>query len=848
MGKRKDSRPSIAFLTDWSEQDYQTNLREGVIDAAEENDANLFCFVGGGLKSVNAYEVQRNVLYDLVNEENVDGIIIMSASIGHYISYEEIVQFCSNYRNLPLVSIALRIDGIPSVLVDQEAGMRALLTHLIEDHSYRNIAFITGPEKNPEAMQRYTIYREMLDKYSIIFDPELVVKGNFVISSGINAVKTLLDERKAEFDVIVAANDVMALGALSELQERKIYVPGKIAVVGFDNVEEGKYYSPPLTTVNQPLYEQGKKALEILLAQIKGKEVPDKIYLKTSLKIRESCGCLPDRVLKAAVGEIHIVEKNFEDAFIAHKDEIAERIQDVFSSTAKNKDASMSSGWPYKILDSFYSELLKDKKGKFLKTLNGIIYRTMDLNINVSIWHKVLSEFRCQSLPCISDRKLLAQAEDIWHQARIMISDIAQRIVTLRRFSLKVEELSMRTLSMQLNTKIGIEELLNVVAQRLPKIGIKSAFISLYNDVKIPGETSKLIIGFTEEGRINLDKDGLVFPSKDLVPEGMLPRNKRFIYMVESFFYAQHQLGFGLFEMGPKSGVVYESIRENISSSLRGSLLLKQVQDQAHCLEEQVIERTRDLVKANEQLQQEITERRKAEGALIRSNEALQQFAYIASHDLQEPLRMIAGYVGLLERRYRDKLDQNANEFIDFVVDGAKRMQRMINDLLLFSRVDTKAKSFEKTEVSTIIEQVIANLLATIEEKGAKISYDPLPVIYVDSSQIAQVFQNLISNAIKFHSDSTPAVHISSVENEVEWTFSVKDNGIGIEKEFMNKIFIMFRRLHGRGEYPGSGIGLTLCKRIVERHGGSIWLESSPNKGSTFYFTIPKRGENYNDT
>ena len=209
---------------------------------------------------------------------------------------------------------------------------------------------------------------------------------------------------------------------------------------------------------------------------------------------------------------------------------------------------------------------------------------------------------------------------------------------------------------------------------------------------------------------------------------------------------------------------------------------------------------------------------------------------------------MIAGFVGLLERRYKDNLDESANEFIDFVVDGAKRMQRMINDLLLFSRVDTKAKSFELTEATTIIEQVIADLQATIDEKDATITSDPLPMIYVDSSQIAQVFQNLISNAIRFHGEKPPKLHISAKETEREWVFSVKDNGIGIEKEFMNKIFIMFRRLHGRGEYPGSGIGLTLCKRIVERHGGRIWLKSTPKKGSTFYFSIPKRGETNYDT
>ena len=227
MGIKKNTRPTIAFLTDWSEHNYQTIIREGIISAAEENDANLFCFVGGSLNSVNEYEIQKNVLYDLVNEDNVDGIIIMSALIGHYISYDDIVKFCENYSHIPLVSIALQIDKIPSLLVDQEAGMRLLLSHLIEDHSYRRLAFITGPEENPEAIQRYTTYREMLEKYSIDFDPQLIVKGDFVIHSGIDAVKVLIDERKVDIDVIVAANDVMALGAIAELQERKYMFPIK---------------------------------------------------------------------------------------------------------------------------------------------------------------------------------------------------------------------------------------------------------------------------------------------------------------------------------------------------------------------------------------------------------------------------------------------------------------------------------------------------------------------------------------------------------------------------------------------------------------------------------------------
>jgi PAS domain S-box-containing protein len=241
----------------------------------------------------------------------------------------------------------------------------------------------------------------------------------------------------------------------------------------------------------------------------------------------------------------------------------------------------------------------------------------------------------------------------------------------------------------------------------------------------------------------------------------------------------------------------------------------------------------------------DITEQRLAEERLkktledlARSNKELEQFAYVASHDLQEPLRMVSSYTQLLERRYKDKLDADADEFIAYAVDGANRMQRLIQDLLVYSQVSSRGKPLTPTDCNAVLGTVRINLSVAIEENNAMVTHDELPIVMADETQLVQVFQNLIGNAIKFHSEEPPHIHVSAEKNKKEWIFSVRDNAKGIDPQYHDRIFVIFQRLQGKGEYPGTGIGLAICKRIIERHGGRIWVESELGKGSTFYFTI----------
>ncbi|MDX8521238.1 sensor histidine kinase [Mesorhizobium dulcispinae] len=288
-------------------------------------------------------------------------------------------------------------------------------------------------------------------------------------------------------------------------------------------------------------------------------------------------------------------------------------------------------------------------------------------------------------------------------------------------------------------------------------------------------------------------------------------------------------------EAGERDVVLPESSSDELGRLARAfnrmttALKSRESELQAHAatLEQRVAEKTRELdLRASE---------------LARSNIELERFASVASHDLQEPLRMVASYTQLLGRRYKGRLDADADEFIHFAVDGAARMQALINDLLVYSRVSTQGSAFEAIDCNLVVERALANLKAARIESGAIIRKSELPKIDADRFQLIQLFQNLIGNAIKFRGERVPEIEIAARRDGGEWLFSIADNGIGIDAKYIEQLFTVFKRLHTRAEYPGTGIGLAICKKVVERHGGRIWVESEVNRGSTFFFTLPCR-------
>lgn len=290
-----------------------------------------------------------------------------------------------------------------------------------------------------------------------------------------------------------------------------------------------------------------------------------------------------------------------------------------------------------------------------------------------------------------------------------------------------------------------------------------------------------------------------------------------------------------------------EEVAARVRIQLEMRDLAKGLEVAKETLEQRVRERTAELAAANSVLQAEVAERKRAElererlvADLARSNRELEQFAYVASHDLQEPIRMVSSYVGLLDRKYRGQLDEKADSYIHFAVDGAERMHKLIEGLLEYSRAVRREVRFRTVDMNAVFSNAVSNLSASIRETQAVVTKDDLPAVFGDEVQLIQLLQNLIGNGIKYHKQGVPpVVRVSATRDGADRVFSVRDNGIGIDPRYFERIFQIFQRLHSRDEYPGTGIGLSICKRIVDRHHGRVWIESSPGDGSTFFFTIP---------
>lgn len=835
-GRYADSRPTIGFIIADIIEPWQILQWRGVVDAADEQDINLICFPGGEWRNPNGYVYQANVLYDLIDPERLDGLIIWTGGFDLYVSRQEMEEFCRRYRPLPIVSASRRLDGIPSVIMEDYKSMVNAMAHLIEKHGYRRIAFIRGPEGHKGFEERYRAYRDTLEKHGIPLNPEHVYStpGNEIATRG-EIANWLLDPGRADIEAIVGHNDTVALLALEILRDAKIRVPEDVAVVGYDDVERASFVTPSLTSVRPPFYEMGRRLVEVLLALMDGQKVPHQMATSGKLVVRESCGCEFNALRWTMAKEAKHVPryKTLNDAFSAHK----ARILSAMNERQTPGDRELFSQRVERLLNCLMKDLKelsakkrpKETSCLFITALGDVLQQMTEAGEDVWAWHEVLLELRLHILRCLAGRKTdRERAENLFRQACVLIGERSRRAQMQQMLRERLQADVLREISEMLITTHDMEKLMDIVALELPRLDITSCYLSLYTNPRLTTKKAIIRLAYDANGRIEPKAEERIFPSSKLVPDEMLSRQRRYSMVVKTLHFREDRFGFVLFEIGPRDGRIYCSLEKQLGSALKGALLVQERKQVEEAL----------FFQAQE---------------LLRYNAELEQFTYTASHDLQEPLRKVMIFSDELQSKYGDLLDERGKNYLIRMHRAATRMKDLINALLTYARVTTKSMPFISVDLGQLVQDAVSELNLLIESEGGRVEIGEFPTIEADPIQLRQLFKNIIDNAFKFRRQDRPlAIKIhSQLLNGREETLEkgsdekelceirIEDNGIGFDEKYLRRIFQVFQQLHSRDKYEGLGLGLAICRKIVERHNGQITAESRSGEGATFIVTLP---------
>ena len=856
------SRPTIGLLLGELEERYQSRLWPVIVEVAREKGVNLFCFPGGPLRGGNEFMAQRNVVFDLVSPKNLDALLLFSGNLANYVTQEEINAFCQRYQPLPMVSIGLPIDNIPSILVDNSKGIRTVTRHLIENHHAQRIAFIRGPVEHIEAELRFQAFIETLSEFDLPLIPEIVVTGNFSSHSGQAATLQLIKQQSIDFDAIVSANDRMAIGAMEALKAHGFRIPDEVMIAGFDDIDESSFTTPPLTTAAQPFEELSRRAIEMLLEQIDNKTVPERVLLSTELIVRKSCGCLmvsPINVVnnlkKSKLSVTEILTQNW-DAILSEMLQ-TQKMNHKFPNTVRP-------AWMEQLLSGFIDEMKKGQTNVFISVLNDILQQAISYNHSIPNWQNTISVIRRHVLPATTTYDDLSYAETIWEQARELICEMAERAQASIKLQTIERSLLVNEIGQLLLSTFEIDELIEQIRNQLPRLGIPSCYIALYENQNDPTGWAQLIMAYSDRDDQSDNRYAQRFLSTDLFPESLDDSKMACTFAINPLYFRDQNIGFIIFEMGPLDGMIYETLRRQISSALKGTLVIRErtqaeveLRKYQDFLEELVKERTEKLVITNEQLQREIDERRRVEdeirqlnedlekrvaartSQLQATNQELESFSYSVSHDLRAPLRSINGYTHILLEDYQGQFPEEVQNILGRVLINTCRMDELIQNLLSFSRLGRQALVKTTTNCNLLVQQALSELDDEFQKKPVEITINELPECQADPVLLRQVFINLLANAIKFSNKrEIPQIEIGYIQSNGKSAYYVKDNGIGFDMQYSNRLFGVFQRLHSTEEYEGSGIGLAIVKRIIVRHGGEVWAEAKENQGATFYFTV----------
>ncbi|MBP7901700.1 MAG: substrate-binding domain-containing protein [Spirochaetes bacterium] len=701
---------TIGLLIDSIEHEYQSKIWQGVCSEAELQNVNVISFIGRRIKSNHEFESQANKVYDFASKHRVDGLIILTAAVFSCLPKEEHSDYLSRYLSIPVVSVGVDVEKASSILIDNYKGMYDAVSHLIKEHSINKIAFISGPSENEEAGIRHKAYADVLKDNNIKYNDSLVYFGDFIQSSGAEAVKAMIDERKAEFKAVVAANDYMAFGAMEELERRKIKIPYECAVIGFDNVETSVTVTPPLTTVEQPLIQNGREAARKIISMIKGEPCGQKTILNTSVVLRQSCGCII-----ADKSEISIPKQEEGVKIVKNElDALISELHQLISTDASSKSFN-------NFIPRFDSMLRQySDKGKNLDDLNKVLNSLRRLffesNCSVKASHSFFRK-KEESADFEKSKENYYFGESLIHQCRMMIGTKNEQIQLRRKLYADKEASIINYTGQKILTSFSLNDLFDIIKTEFPCIGITSCHIGLCAGK----DSSELVFSMTDSAVIGRK---MLYHDNDILPDSVIDKLSSYNLLVEALYFRDEFLGYVIYGVNPLNGGIYETFSSELASSIKA---IRLYEDRAR-VEAEIRKKSdhiQSLVVPMLESIQEITDVSRIE---IEKTEKLSSITSDALQKLREANAII------------EKASANINKMLDMI-----------------SIIDDVSSNINVLAINASIESAHAGEYG----RGFSIIAEEVKLLSDSTAENAQKISDTLKEVVKAIQDST----IASIDN-----------------------------------------------------------------------------------
>jgi DNA-binding LacI/PurR family transcriptional regulator len=563
--------PTIGLLVDCLEDSYQWSVLRGAMDAAYAHGAHLLCFAGGVLDAPRGSGGERNGVFDLAGPKSVDALVVLSGAIGNRVGPERLRDYCERFRPLPMCSIAVEMGDMSSVCIDNESGMRLAIEHLIRVHGMKRVAFVRGPLANAEAERRFGVYKQALAAERIPFSEELVVVGDFEQAGGREAVRTLLKDRKlvpGDLEAIVTANDETALGVLDELAIAGVRVPEQLAIIGFDDIEEARFTVPTLTTVRQPLYEQGRDAVRIVLDQLRNGAAPERIVRTTELVTRRSCGCLARQSPSSREISGPASALGF-DAAILEKHQV---ILAGMTRAARGELTSAGPGWAERMLNAFVEQVRGDSNDAFALCYDDLLRRLSTSDSDLSVCNDVIAALRSRVLPCFArDVPRLTRAEELLHDARVTTAEVMDRVQAWKRLRAEKRARSLGRAAAAIASAHDLDDLSRAVAEHLPALGISRCYVATYVGSAGDEHTARLALVHTPTAKRSEAPSWQLHSAVEILRHHVLPTTGEHALAVLPTVFRGEDLGILILELDAVDGYLYETLRDVFTAALAGA-------------------------------------------------------------------------------------------------------------------------------------------------------------------------------------------------------------------------------------------------------------------------------------